>query len=87
MAIIVPDVESGFIRENNVSPLSCSSRPIIMAQDKSCCFSGRCTHGVHVSGRFVCLKVSTVEVIMDCVNRDIVIVLGNELLMGWGGGQ
>ena len=33
-----------------------------------------------VSGRFVSLKVSTVEAIMDCLNSDIVMVLSNELL-------
>ena len=35
-----------------------------------------------VSGRLVSLNVSTVEAIIDCLNRDM--VLGNGLLLGWG---
>ena len=52
---------------------------------KSCC--RMCKHGL--SGSFVSLNVSNMEVIMDCLNRDIMMILGSELLMAlwvWGVG-
>ena len=39
-----------------------------------------------VSYRFVSLTVSTKEAIMDSLNRDIVMVLDNELIMDLVGG-
>ena len=63
--------------------LELQSKPYDHDTGKSCYFSGRCKHWV--SGRCVSLKVSTVGVITNCLNRDIVMVLGNELLTDLGG--
>ena len=46
-----------------------------------CC--GRFIHAI--SGRFVSLKVSTVDGIIDCLNRNIVMDWDNVLLIDWVG--
>jgi hypothetical protein len=38
LPIIVSNVESGFIRENNIYPLSYCPSPVIEAPGKFCCF-------------------------------------------------